>query len=185
MTPTIVVERRFEPPLSLAALAENGRQGAWCMEQHRVRHLCSLLAYDGMTLLCAFAAPDAEAVRSVLRTLGSPPARVWPGTVHHPGAERPGPAAGDSLAVVERSFPEPVAFADIQAMEDRGAWCLEQHRVRFLWTWFATDHRRMLCIYAAPDADAVRDAQAGAGMPVDRVWPAHLFEPAASEQPNT
>lgn len=184
MSAIIVVERRFTPPISFEDLVAMEQKGAWCMEQYRVRHRHSLLAADGVTLVCAFDAPDAEAVRGVLRTTGSPPAQAWPATAHHP-PDRPRPAAGESVAVVERSFPEPAEFAAIQAMEDRGAWCLQQHRVRFLWTYFSTDHRRMLCIYAAPDAEAVRHAQAGAGMPLDRVWPARLVEPAGAASAST
>jgi hypothetical protein len=74
--------------------------------------------------------------------------------------------------VVERSFDEPVAFEAIQAIEDRGAWCLEMHNVRFLRTFFSLDRRRMICIYLAPDAESVRLAQSQAGVPFTRVWPA-------------
>ncbi len=74
------------------------------------------------------------------------------------------------LVLVERSFDGPVAFEDIQALEDRGAWCLDAHGVAFVRTWFSTDRTRMLCLYDAPDAEAVRAAQATIGMPFDRVW---------------
>lgn len=72
--------------------------------------------------------------------------------------------------IVERSFEEPVEFSAIQAIEDRGAWCLDQHHVCFVRTWFSKDRRRMVCLYEAPDAESVRIAQRKAGMPVDRVW---------------
>jgi len=72
--------------------------------------------------------------------------------------------------VVERHFEDPVEFSAIQALEDRGAWCLQEHHVRFLRTWFSKDRRRMVCFYEAPDAESVRIAQRKAGMPLDRVW---------------
>ena len=72
--------------------------------------------------------------------------------------------------IVERTFETPVELAEVQSLEDRGAWCLQTHHVRFLRTWFARDRRRMICLYEAPDAESVRIAQRDAGMPVDRVW---------------
>lgn len=81
--------------------------------------------------------------------------------------------------IVERSFEEPVEFAAIQAIEDRGAWCHEEHRVRFIRTWFSRDRRRMICLYEAPDAESVRIAQRKAGMPLDRVWSSTSNPPPA------
>ena len=75
-----------------------------------------------------------------------------------------------ALVIVERRFDAPVAFEEIQAMEDRGAWCLDAHGVAFVRTYFSTHRTRMLCLYDAPDAEAVRAAQATIGMPFERVW---------------
>ena len=75
-----------------------------------------------------------------------------------------------ALVIVERHFDAPIAFEEIQSMEDRGAWCLETHGVVFVRTYFSTDRTRMLCVYEAPDAEAVRTAQATIGMPFERVW---------------
>lgn len=78
--------------------------------------------------------------------------------------------------LVEREFEEPVEVDDIQAIEDRGAWCLEVYKVRFIQTYFSTDRRRMLCLYEAPDAESVRLAQSKAGVPFSRVWTATVFD---------
>ena len=78
--------------------------------------------------------------------------------------------------IVERAFDEPVSIDDIQAIEDRGAWCLEMYRVRFLQTYFSTDRKRMICVYEAPDAEAVRVAQSKAGVPFERVWAASFHD---------
>jgi hypothetical protein len=74
------------------------------------------------------------------------------------------------LVIVERRFAQPVQFEDIQALEDAGSWCLDLHHVRFLRTLFSRDCRRMLCFYEAPDAEAVRLAEAKAQVPFDRAW---------------
>jgi hypothetical protein len=180
----IVLERRFDPPLRIDDIPAMGTRAAWCMEQHRVSYLTSLLSLDGRVLLCLFEAPDAEAVRDMLRQLDAPFERLWTATIHAPPS-LPAHASlatkDDAVVVVERSFAEPTDFTTIQAIEERGAWCLDQYRVRWARSYFARDRRRMICVYAAPDAEAVRRAQAQAGLPFERVWAAALYEPRASQ----
>jgi len=86
-----------------------------------------------------------------------------------------------ALIVVERSFPEPVEFATLQAAEDALAWCLEQHEVRFLRSYFARDRRHMVCLYEAPDAEAVRIVQRQGNLPFDRAWTATCIEQPEGE----
>jgi hypothetical protein len=177
----VVSERPIDPPIGLDEVRAMEAQAAWCMEQYRVRHALTLLRRDGRHLVCLFEAPDAEAVRSVLQRVGAQIEHAWTATVHAPPSHpltAPLQVDGQSLVVVERSFAEPTELAAVQAIEDRSAWCLDQHRVRFLRTFFSTDRRRMLCVYAAPDAEAVRLAQTQAGMPFERAWAASLYEAA-------
>lgn len=84
-----------------------------------------------------------------------------------------------TLVIVERSFEEPVDVAALNAREQAGSWCLDQYRVRFLRTLVARDGKRMLCIYDAPDAEAVRVSQRTLDMPVDRVWAATALRDVA------
>ena len=100
---------------------------------------------------------------------------VWAGSVHDAPADAPPLSAANVL--VERSWDEPVELDDIQAIEDAGAWCLENHNVRFVRTYFSSDRRRMVCLYQAPDAESVRLAQRQAEMPVDRVWAFQRVQP--------
>ena len=86
-----------------------------------------------------------------------------------------------SVVLVERSFPEPVVFADVQAVEDRNASCLQAHDVRFLRSYFSRERRRMICLYEAPDAESVRLVQERAGLPFDRVWTTTVVRHAAAE----
>jgi hypothetical protein len=78
--------------------------------------------------------------------------------------------------IVERQFDDPEPFDDLQAQEDRFAWCLEQHRVKFIRSYFSNDRRRMVCEYEAPDAEAVREVQRTAAMPFERIWTAEVFD---------
>jgi Protein of unknown function (DUF4242) len=176
---TIVLERRLDPPLQLDDIRAMEEQGGWCLELHRVRHVTSLLSLDGRRLFCSFEAPDAEAVRSVLRRLDLPFERVWPATVH------PAPSfsataaladAGSSLVLVERQFAGAVDIAAIEAIGERGVWCLEQRGARFLRAYFALDQMRMISVYAAPDAESVRVAQRQAGMAFEDAWSARVHD---------
>jgi hypothetical protein len=166
----VVAERYFDAPVMtdrLHALVEEAR---WCLEQNRVNAVRTYLSLDGHKMVCFFEAPDAEAIRRVNRQVQVPAVRVWTASVHGPAADaRDGALA---VVVVERSFADPVAFAEIASREEAGAWCLEVNRVRFLRTYFSSDQRRMVCLYQAPDAESVRRAQKQIDMPVDEVWSA-------------
>lgn len=80
------------------------------------------------------------------------------------------------LVIVEREFPEPVTFDEVQEAENHNVWCLELHRVQFVRTYFSADRRRMICLYEAPDAESVRLAQEKAGLPFVRIWTTTVHE---------
>ena len=79
--------------------------------------------------------------------------------------------------VVERTFAEPVDYETIQAVEDEHAWCLEKYRITYVQTFFSSDRKRMICVYEAPDAEAVRAANRVAGMPFERIYTASVHGP--------
>lgn len=170
--PELFLEREFAPPLRAAmvraASANLKEQG--CLQLHRVEWMGSLLSADGHRMVCRFRAPDAESLRIVFRTVGvTDMSCLWPGMLH----ERPGLTEAEGAAanvLVRRRFEQPVSVEQIQALEDAGAWCLEARRVKFIRTYFSTDGKRMICLYHAPDAESVRQAQRQANMPVEDVW---------------
>jgi hypothetical protein len=86
------------------------------------------------------------------------------------------------LVVVERSFETPRAYEELDAAEAAVSWCLEQHRVRALRSFLSRDRRRMVCIYDAPDAEAVRRTQDEGGLPYERIWAAQALEPDDRER---
>jgi hypothetical protein len=85
------------------------------------------------------------------------------------------------LVVVERTFEEPVECKAILEGEKRARWCLELHNVRYVQSYLSADRRRMICIYEAPDAEAVRTVNSTAKVPFDRVWSASLMTAPAKE----
>jgi hypothetical protein len=76
------------------------------------------------------------------------------------------------LVVVEREFDEPVDVKALFEKETKGGWCLEAHGVTFIESVLSKDRRKMVCLYEAPDAEAVRSAELRINMPVSRVWSA-------------
>jgi hypothetical protein len=172
----VFLERCFEPPLTRDTAVAMALESVHCFQLHRVDWLGSLLASDGRRMVCWFRGPDAESARTALRQAGADVGVLWPGSVHE-APDPPPPDPGTAQVIVARRFAEPVTFEAIQAIEDAGAWCLETRAVHFLCSYFSRDRRRMLCLYQAPDAESVRQAQHQAGMPVDAVWACHRLDP--------
>jgi hypothetical protein len=160
----LFLERSFDPGLSRDDVMSIARNNGWCFEIYKVDWNGSMLSSDGHSMICWFSGRDAESVRMALRKAEADTERLWPGTVH----DVPEPL--EPNVIVERSFDAPVTLDEIQAIEDGSAWCLETRNVKFVRTFFSTNRQRMICLYAAPDAESVRSAQHEAGMPVERVW---------------
>ncbi|MCC5884123.1 MAG: DUF4242 domain-containing protein [Halomonas sp.] len=165
----VVLERRFPRPLEAELVRTLTLEAQPCFDLHRIQWQESLLARDGHRLICHFQAPDVESARIGLRQAGADVTSLWGSTVHAvPGLKSSEWAIANVL--VERHFAAPVTFEAIQALENAGAACLSNHRVRFLLSHFSLDRQRMHCLYHAPDAESVRLAQHQAGMPVSRLW---------------
>lgn len=165
----VLLERTFDTPLTPADVTSLLKDPGRCLERHRVRWCGSFFATDQRRMVCHFQAPDTESARRALRQVGADVSRLWAGTVHDAPTVSPGERMDPNI-LVERSFSDPVTVGQIQAREDAGAACLQNHRVRFVRTYFSSDGLRMLCVYRAPDAESVRMAQRQAAMPLDRVW---------------
>ncbi len=165
----VILQRQFLEPLTDDALLEMVQGTSGCFDLYRVEWQESLLSRDRQHLLCHFRGPDAESVRTALRSIDTDMRVHWPGTVHDAPDRSPDEIRAANVLVL-RSFDEPVALEDLQSIEDENIHCLETHRVRFMRTFFSTDRRRMACLYEAPDSESVRIAQRQAGMPFDAIW---------------
>jgi hypothetical protein len=58
------------------------------------------------------------------------------------------------------------------AAQQRNAPCLTLHGVRHVVTYVAPDGLRMICVFEAPDCEAVRRTARRLGYRYDSVWPA-------------
>ena len=172
MTANLFLERTFDDALTPADVIEGGRESAQCFDLHRVRWYGSFLARDGRTMICSFSGPDMESARIALRDPDMDLTRFWPGTVYR------GPNEVTPNVVVERSFEAPVRFEDIKALSQAAAWCLDTYKVKYSHSVHSLDRKRMLCFYAAPDAEAVRSVQREARAPVSTIWAGTSVVPA-------
>lgn len=73
----VLVERRFDAPLTETELGALRHTSERCMQLHRVRWEETFLASDGSRMLCRFSAPDVESVRMALRQAKVPVDAVW------------------------------------------------------------------------------------------------------------
>ena len=177
----VVVERLFEQPITFEQYDRIRRDGQWCFDQYRVEYHATYLSADGRQTACIFDAPDAEALRNVSRTLGVAEGLAWRAVFRIPDtvfSSHNGTAcsarAGFETIVVQRQFDAPISIADIEAIPEPADLSLEAHRVRCLCSYVARHGLRMLCVYEAPDVEAVRLAETNRNMPFERVWRATL-----------
>lgn len=167
----VFLEREWPAPEARSVLAgffEDAR-AMGCLRMHRVRWEESFVASDERKLFCHFSAPDAESLRLAMRDAAVDAGMAWTGTIHEAQDVSDADLQNANVVVI-RGFDRPADLAELQAVEDRNAHCLDVHRVRFVRTFLSSDARRMACLYRAPDAESVRIAQRQATMPFESVW---------------
>lgn len=80
----VILERRFDPPLTDERHAELAGRLTPCLDRNGVRWVRSHLSRDRRRLICEFEAPDAGAVRGALRQARLDHERVWSGELVEP-----------------------------------------------------------------------------------------------------
>ncbi|HSB35744.1 MAG TPA: nickel-binding protein, partial [Thermoanaerobaculia bacterium] len=148
-------------------------RGQWCLEAHGVRFVKTYLSRDRRRMVCLYEAADAESVRLAQEKAGMPFERVWTARVVRHAAPEP---QGDAV-IVERFLPQPVDESTIREMAARGASCLEEWGCRIVWSFLGPDGRQCVCVFAAPDAESVRQSQRRAGVAYEQAWPATVHDP--------
>lgn len=80
----VILERRFDPPLTDERFAEISQRLEPCLDRSGVIWVRSHLSEDRKRLICHFRAPDADAVRGALRQARLDHERVWPAEILEP-----------------------------------------------------------------------------------------------------
>jgi hypothetical protein len=77
--------------------------------------------------------------------------------------------------VVERTFGSPIALEVAERAVLGENPCYAIRGIRQLASYVSPDGSRTVCVYEAPDAEVLREASRALGLPIDRIWPAHMF----------
>lgn len=82
-----------------------------------------------------------------------------------------------TLVIVETTYDPPLTDEQRQRDQDRLYPCMELRNVDWLESFESLDRRRKVCLFRAPDVDAMRESLRSAGVAFDRVWAASQREP--------
>lgn len=80
----VILERRFDPPLTDERFAEISQELTPCLDRNGVVWVRSHLSRNRKRLICHFHAPDADAVRGALRQARLDHERVWSAEILEP-----------------------------------------------------------------------------------------------------
>lgn len=78
--------------------------------------------------------------------------------------------------VLEREFDEPLTAADVRRLASQ-AQCLGLYRVKPICSYLMPGGRRMVCIFEAPDAEALRSVGRGNQFRDATIWAATYHTP--------
>jgi hypothetical protein len=143
--------------------------GQWCLDAYGVRFIKTFFSKDGLRMLCLYQAPDAESVRKAETQARVPYERAW--TCEH--IQGLAPAEGGTpgeYVVAERFFTEPVTRESILQGMQQGSSCFDLRRVQHVESFLGGGGHRMVCLFRAPDAEAVRVANRQANAPATAIW---------------
>jgi uncharacterized protein DUF4242 len=174
----VLVERRFDEPVKLEDISKLMRDNSWCIETYKIRFVKTLFSRDRRRMLCLFEAPDTESVRLAEEKSRVPYDRAW-ACSQIKGESTVFDASASEFVVVERAFPTPVTPEVVSSALQRAGWCLDLHRVSYVESYLGGDGIKMVCVYRAPDAEAVRMANEKGQVPYTDVWTATVHGPGA------
>ena len=196
----IIVERTLDEPTTFEKFLGISEKAPWCLNLYRLRFLGGYLSPDGRRLICNYEAPDAEAVRAPSRQFDIPFDRIWSATVLEggrpvghlapiglpkTGSDGPAFPVDMEFVIAERRFDKPIELHEIHEKEAARRQCFQMYNATLIRTYLSKDRQRMICLYYAPDAEAVRIASRRANAPTERIWTATIHEePAVASVPS-
>lgn len=81
--------------------------------------------------------------------------------------------------IIERRFEPALTDADLEQLMARAGPCLQERDAHWIRSYLSTSRQRMICLFEAPDAEAVRQAFRVAGLPFEAVWRGKVVAPEA------
>jgi len=73
----VLVERRFDSPVTLQEIQDMEDASIWCLETRHVSFVRTFFSADQMRMICLYHAPDSESVRLAQRMAGMPFDDAW------------------------------------------------------------------------------------------------------------
>ena len=165
-----VVERHFDPPAGVEEIFEGERRVADYLRERHMTWLSTFASRDRRHLVSFYDAPDAEGVRDTLDRAGVAHDRVWSGGAVRP-TQRPVRPEGYSTVVVQRETPHGMPEEAWKERVESSQWCLSAHRVVHVESVFSAVSALAVCVFFAPDSEAVRLANERLGSSDLRAWP--------------
>jgi hypothetical protein len=77
--------------------------------------------------------------------------------------------------IVEYAFDPPITEEEFDRMAEQLDPCLEGRDVRWVQSFLSLDRKRRICVFEAPDAEAVREAYRSARIGFERAWAAEAI----------
>jgi hypothetical protein len=170
--PDIYVEHALEKALTAADEIDFLRTLDACAATMRTRRYECLIDNERRRVLYRMVGVDANAVRAATSCSNPVAARVWIGAVQtRPPHSRTDRNHVDTLVdiVAEASNREALAAGDLAAFYAGCDWCLEAFRVELVGVAIESGGNRVLALFRAPDAEAVRQAFRHDSSPFDRI----------------
>jgi hypothetical protein len=81
--------------------------------------------------------------------------------------------------ILERRFDPPLTDERFAELSERLSSCLDRNGITWIRSHLSLDRRRLVCLFRASDAGAVRNALRQARLEHERVWSAQILEPEA------
>ena len=78
--------------------------------------------------------------------------------------------------VLEHEFERAFDLERYREAQARNQWCLREYGVEHVRSYLTPDGLRMICIFRAPDAEAVRKLSLQLGYSYDQVWRATVID---------
>lgn len=83
-----------------------------------------------------------------------------------------------SLILVETAAEQPITFEWLSEADQRISPCLQEREATWQYSLLSSDRHRMICVYDAPDAEALRTSYRKANLGFGKMYPIQMIYPS-------
>ena len=165
----VVADRVFDAPVDVEQL--------WATDSLDLQRLCTYASPDRRRTACVYAGRhdvDVDALADAAGAESVWEAASWCATIGHEST-----AVDDDrcIVVLQRYFPNGTSAQRLKEGAAKGGFCFEAHLVQPIESYIRLDGKVSMCLFAAPDAESVRNAVRILEIPVVRAWTATPVRP--------